>query len=403
MIEFLHDSWPISQEKMMLTRDHAEWLCSLSVRDHVERLLAFHEADLSSESNRYFIFEGDKLHKVEATPEVQRLGGVSQIEISSMYGLGLPELHTRLAHTRLGVAYVIVSGLLAKETFHHITTRAVAMLLHDIQHPPLCHPVDAALQSEGYADHEERAQKVMRSSVNIRAALDMAGISLGDVSEIMQEAGVDGAYQAIFDTMSYSVLDWAMLGEPLPDDFEMRLIENFDGEAAGLLKVKRLGLLQALLEIRARGYREIYCSPRGRVGDSVLRQLTRLLLRGSGDHRLVPSGVMNSTDAPFISTLEHYVNNGAGSFWQAAWQLARGDATTLVRDWQLEAFGHDEAFESRIAELEADGKNFLVCPYFDHNKKKVRVFGPLGPVTLKAKSRGRDRLDEVAFILVYLG
>ncbi|MBU1126214.1 hypothetical protein KJ758_01230 [Patescibacteria group bacterium] len=376
-------------------------LRSLGIAEHAHRISAFSNEDFSHRLSVFLADNSRMLARLEETDEVARLDEVGQIGVKSDAAPGHVYPHSRLEHSRLGVSYIAVHCSRMGLHYSDSTKRSAAMMLHDLGHSALSHQAERALQLAGHGDHEDRGQHILRGSPGLQAVLMQDGrVYPNDLLPIMSEKGVEGVAQSIFDSLSWVVMDSAMAGRPLPEDFEWRVISSIVREDWDGLVVDDHVPLQELLERRVELFPKIYVSLRGRVSNASVHEVVRLMLR---QKKIVPNHLMQGIDNQVLPRIQGYLINGAPEYIKSAWQLGQGYVDESDR-WELETFSNESDFRTRVVALSTDDVPHLASNVYPFWKKAIPVKTTAGArLRLQAEAKDYSGLERLYFILVFKG
>ncbi len=231
--------------------------------------------------------------RVRALPEVKRLERLSQlggkdiqlrVEYSAQEGrTRIPSFHTRFNHSELNAELAKIAGLFIGLPFEQVLYSMLAGWWHDIGHSAFSHTGDELLKAAGRKSHEERTVEIVARSPTITSFVadffpgrDPEQIKT-EIIEIIKEYIGLGNLQSIFDTLSYLIVDRAMIHEEEHERLAADII-------ADLVKIdereKRLQFfttksLQYFMNLRARWMAELSNRPNKRT-DEALRSMLRL-------------------------------------------------------------------------------------------------------------------------------
>ncbi len=213
-----------------------------------------------------------------------------------------PFLHTRYIHSELLAEQAVFLGVKLGLPLEDLAYSYTAGLVHDVGHSAFSHQGDDVLQEFGYPNHEIRGMNYL-SAQDVRGKLEAHGINIPKLFSILQEQGPLGSVEKVLDTLSYLVLDTAAVQISAYRDFGASFLANVVDIDDGI-KVKDVGLVQEILEIRARLFQECYCHPDSRLIDAARKQLLRVALRKGC---LQPEDIIHGEDAQLHLALQSMV------------------------------------------------------------------------------------------------
>lgn len=343
----------------------------------------------------------DFTREIEALPEIarlhelQQLGGkaksANEVDVGgSVVGVGMPAFHSRFQHSELDAE--LAKMIAAKLTLSPRDTK-ISMLgawFHDLGHSALSHTGDELLVAKGRPAHEARTALILRESPGIKNLVEKyfrgenSDEIIEEIIEVIEEKGMLGSLQSMLDTMSYLVVDRAMLAGAEHEGLAGRLISDIDGFDADkrLLKFSQTKLVQALLELRAAGMQLLYSQPY-KLADEAKRQLLRVALnRGI----ITLSDIEQGSDDALMHTLQAEVQRDEGmarfrgydlktyrprlTEFKSLFTVALGFSDT--HEWDHRQYDTEAEVESYLMRLPPDVvAHSIITRPFDYTRKKI--------------------------------
>ncbi|MEK7105100.1 MAG: HD domain-containing protein, partial [Patescibacteria group bacterium] len=266
-------------------------------------------------ARRFFELYSDAIADLETCPAINRLVGLKQFGVKRdprqmQHTQGAvataPYVHDRWTHSRFVAAHVIGLMIRLGYPLHNVAVAAFAALLHDVGYPAFSHDGDEVSQRLGLPHHEVRGQIIVKTDLDVREALALAGVNPDEVLEVMAERGDLGSLLRLADTLAYVVMDRRMIGGQDLGLFSTGTIFSVTGVQDGILEVQTTAWIEDLVRDRAGLSREVYYHPNNMVAAEALKLTLEYVIRRS----LIPLKVfIEGTDSDIEHAMTGLVNN----------------------------------------------------------------------------------------------
>ncbi len=225
------------------------------------------------------------LAQVERMKYLFQLGGKSiniRHEYEPMKGnVRMPAFHSRYDHSELDAELAKIIGIHLDLDDRSIKIAMLGGWWHDLGHSAFSHTGDDLLIAEGRAPHETRTSDMISTAPDITAFLsrffpgeDVEKVR-SEVIAVTKEKGVLGKLQSLLDTLSYIIVDRAMVHSEEHEDLAAHVITDLKGYdvTEELLVFSSLESLQHVMELRAQWMGELCNKPNKRTDEA-----TRVML-----------------------------------------------------------------------------------------------------------------------------
>jgi HD-GYP domain-containing protein (c-di-GMP phosphodiesterase class II) len=364
------------------------------------------------------------LPRVRRLTCLDQLGGIIDYENFTIFPHGAEvktkTFHTRYHHSELLAEQIKFAGVKLGLSIEEIKILVSSAWLHDIGHPALSHVGDELLKKKGRGDHESRAIKLITDEKgNIFRALKKHGIEPQKIAETIKEEGYLGSLQSVCDTLSYLIIDSAMVGKHIYHDTGAGLIGDLSGidKQRNIIIVKTTELWKDFLEKRASLMKDLILHPFHRRCRAAVRQLLLLAL----DEQAVTLEQLEKGSDEIIANLQSQVQKDARAAvfsgrndyfphlekYINIWSLAH-DNKVDSKKWQRIMFENEENLNDYLFrtlpsnKLEEILRQTVIVSPFDYTRKTITVLPEGSQETVTLQAQNVKLRDEDTHYIVFI-
>ncbi len=309
----------------------------------------------------------------------------------------MPAFHSRYDHSELDAELAKVFGARLGLGAREIKIAMLGAWWHDLGHSAFSHTGDELLIENGWPPHEARTSTIIENDHEIETFLkahfpdDDVNTVREEILQVTKERGALGSMQSMLDTLSYLVVDRAMIYREDNSPLAAKVLTDLVGydDTSGRLVFSKIDSLGDMLELRLRWMRELTNTANKRT-DEALRTLLKIAVE---KNILTLDDIASGTDGVIklrLSLEMEKLPDVAALFGRAdheprmlpyfkLYHLANGLYDT--REWEKRMFSTEEEAREFVHSLksgtsESDtvrAEQVVILRPYDYTKKRIPV------------------------------